>query len=50
MQIFKRAQLATDSTHNSWSSSKGFDDTQYMVGQLLKETFLNLGLLLLKVG
>jgi hypothetical protein len=43
MQIFKRAQLATDSTHSSGSSSKGFDDTQYMVGQLLKETFLNLG-------
>jgi hypothetical protein len=43
MQIYKRAQLITDATYSSGSSSKGFNDTQYMLGQLLKETFLNLG-------
>lgn len=43
LQISKRAQLTTDATYSSGSSSKGFDDAQYMFGQLLKETFLNLG-------
>ncbi|AQK75929.1 Protein kinase superfamily protein [Zea mays] len=43
MRISKRAQLTTDATYSSGNSGNGFDDTQYMVGQLLKETFLNLG-------
>lgn len=50
MRISKRAQLTTDATYSSGNSGNGFDDTQYMVGQLLKETFLNLGPTFIKVG
>ncbi|OEL35062.1 hypothetical protein BAE44_0003919, partial [Dichanthelium oligosanthes] len=50
MQISKRAQLTTDATYSSGKSSNGFNDTQYMVGQLLKETFLDLGPTFVKVG
>uniref|UniRef100_A0A0D9VMD5 Protein kinase domain-containing protein n=1 Tax=Leersia perrieri TaxID=77586 RepID=A0A0D9VMD5_9ORYZ len=51
MQISKRANLITDSTYDSNSiRSKGFNASQYMVGQLLKETFLDLGPTFVKVG
>lgn len=50
MRISKRAQLTTDATYSSGNSGNGFDDTQYMVGQLLKETFLTLGPTFVKVG
>ena len=43
MQISKRSQLNADSTYNSGNSSNGFNASQYMVGQLLKEMFLDLG-------
>ncbi|XP_062220644.1 uncharacterized protein LOC133920037 [Phragmites australis] len=50
MQISKRAKLTTDATYSSGNSSNGFDASQYMVGQLLKETFLDLGPTFVKVG
>lgn len=50
MQISKRARLATDATYSNGNSSNGFSDTQYMVGQILKETFLDLGPTFVKVG
>ncbi|KAG8072825.1 hypothetical protein GUJ93_ZPchr0006g44710 [Zizania palustris] len=51
MQISKRANLITDTTYNSNSiRNKGFNASQYMVGQLLKETFLDLGPTFVKVG
>lgn len=44
MQISKRTNLITDATYSGNSTgSKGFNASQYMVGQLLKETFLDLG-------
>ncbi|KAF0933476.1 hypothetical protein E2562_018569 [Oryza meyeriana var. granulata] len=51
MQISKRANLITDATYSSNSiRSKGFNASQNMVGQLLKETFLDLGPTFVKVG
>ncbi|CAO2040300.1 unnamed protein product [Urochloa humidicola] len=50
MQIFKRSQLTADATYSSGNRSNGFDASQYMVGQLLKETFLDLGPTFIKVG
>ncbi|KAG2654782.1 hypothetical protein PVAP13_1NG499400 [Panicum virgatum] len=50
MQISKRSQLNADSTYNSGNSSNGFNASQYMVGQLLKEMFLDLGPTFVKVG
>ncbi|XP_015689552.2 protein ACTIVITY OF BC1 COMPLEX KINASE 3, chloroplastic [Oryza brachyantha] len=51
MQISKRANLITDATNSGNSiRSKGFDASQYMFGQLLKETFLDLGPTFVKVG
>jgi predicted unusual protein kinase regulating ubiquinone biosynthesis (AarF/ABC1/UbiB family) len=43
MQISKRSQLTADATYSSGNSSNGFDASQYTVGQLLKEMFLDLG-------
>lgn len=43
MQISKRSQLTADATYSTDSTSNGFDASQYMVGQLLKEMFLDLG-------
>jgi len=43
MQISKRSQLNADSTYISGNRSNGFNASQYMVGQLLKEMFLDLG-------
>lgn len=50
MQISKRVNLITDATYNSSISSKRFNASQYMVGQLLKEMFLDLGPTFVKVG
>ncbi|KAL5208797.1 hypothetical protein ABZP36_033232 [Zizania latifolia] len=51
MQISKRANLITDAIYSSNSiRSKGFNASQYMVGQLLKDTFLDLGPTFVKVG
>ncbi|CAL5056357.1 unnamed protein product [Urochloa decumbens] len=50
MQISKRSQLNTDSNYVSGNRSYGLDASQYMVGQLLKETFLDLGPTFVKVG
>ncbi|XP_052144194.1 uncharacterized protein LOC127763508 isoform X1 [Oryza glaberrima] len=51
MQISKRTNLITDATYSGNSTgSKGFNASQYMVGQLLKETFLDLGPTFVKVG
>ncbi|XP_051191858.1 uncharacterized protein [Lolium perenne] len=50
VQMFKRANLATDATHSSSVSNKGFNASQYMVGQLLKDTFIDLGPTFVKVG
>ncbi|CAL5020115.1 unnamed protein product [Urochloa decumbens] len=50
MQISKRSQLNTDSNYVSGNRSNGLDASQYMVGQLLKETFLDLGPTFVKVG
>lgn len=41
--MFKKASLTTDATHSSSVSNEGFDASQFMVGQLLKDTFLDLG-------
>jgi hypothetical protein len=44
VQMFKRANLTTDATHSSSVSNNGFNPSQqYMVGQLLKDTFIDLG-------
>ena len=43
VQMLKRANLTTDATHSSSISNNGFNASQYMVGQLLKDTFLDLG-------
>lgn len=43
MQISKRSQLTAEATYSSGNSSNNFDASQYMVGQLLKEMFLDLG-------
>ncbi|KAM0826765.1 hypothetical protein ACQ4PT_068652 [Festuca glaucescens] len=50
VQMFKRANLTTDATHSSSVSNKGFNASQYMVGQLLKDTFIDLGPTFVKVG
>ncbi|KAK8463440.1 hypothetical protein SEVIR_1G364500v4 [Setaria viridis] len=50
MQISKRSQLTAEATYSSGNSSNGFDASQYMVGQLLKEMFLDLGPTFVKVG
>ncbi|CAN6233024.1 unnamed protein product [Urochloa humidicola] len=50
MQIFKRSQLTANATYSSGNRSNGFDASQYMVGQLLKEMFLDLGPTFIKVG
>ncbi|KAI4982906.1 hypothetical protein ZWY2020_023398 [Hordeum vulgare] len=50
VQMFKRASLTTDATHSSSVSNEGFDASQFMVGQLLKDTFLDLGPTFIKVG
>ncbi|KAM0882122.1 hypothetical protein ACQ4PT_032567 [Festuca glaucescens] len=51
VHMFKRANLATDATHSSSVSNKGFNPSQqYMVGQLLKDTFIDLGPTFVKVG
>uniref|UniRef100_M8C1M0 Uncharacterized protein n=1 Tax=Aegilops tauschii TaxID=37682 RepID=M8C1M0_AEGTA len=50
VQMFKKASLTTDATHSSSVSNEGFDASQYMVGQLLKDTFLDLGPTFIKVG
>lgn len=50
MQISKRSQLNADSTYISGNRSNGFNASQYMVGQLLKEMFLDLGPTFVKVG
>ncbi|CAL4967527.1 unnamed protein product [Urochloa decumbens] len=50
MQISKRSQLTADSTYISGNRSNGLDASQYMVGQLLKEMFLDLGPTFVKVG
>jgi hypothetical protein len=43
VQMFKRANLTTDATHSGSVSNNGFNASQYMVGQILKDTFLDLG-------
>ncbi|VAI62614.1 unnamed protein product [Triticum turgidum subsp. durum] len=43
VQMFKKASLTADATHSSSVSNEGFDASQFMVGQLLKDTFLDLG-------
>lgn len=43
IQISKRSQLTAEATYSSGNSSNGFDASQYMVGQILKEMFLGLG-------
>ncbi|RLN07878.1 hypothetical protein C2845_PM11G22550 [Panicum miliaceum] len=50
MQISKRSQLTADATYISGNSSNGFNASQYIVGQLLKEMFLDLGPTFVKVG
>ncbi|CAL4885876.1 unnamed protein product [Urochloa decumbens] len=50
MQISKRSQLNADSNYISGNRSNGLDASQYMVGQLLKEMFLDLGPTFVKVG
>ncbi|KAK3159402.1 hypothetical protein QOZ80_2AG0149680 [Eleusine coracana subsp. coracana] len=45
LQISKRLESAQDATYSS-----GFNASKYMVGQLLKETFLDLGPTFVKVG
>ncbi|CAN6279674.1 unnamed protein product [Urochloa humidicola] len=52
MQISKRSQLTADAnaTYSSGNRSNSFDASQYMVGQLLKEMFLDLGPTFVKVG
>ncbi|VAI51081.1 unnamed protein product [Triticum turgidum subsp. durum] len=50
VQMFKKASLTTDATHSTSVSNEGFDASQYMVGQLLKDTFLDLGPTFIKVG
>nr|CAB3451416.1 unnamed protein product [Digitaria exilis] len=50
MQISKRSQLTADATRSSDNTSNGFDASQYMVGKLLKEMFLDLGPTFVKVG
>ncbi|XP_047082896.1 uncharacterized protein slr1919-like isoform X2 [Lolium rigidum] len=49
--MFKRANLTADATHSSSVSNNGFNPSQqYMVGQLLKDTFIGLGPTFVKVG
>ncbi|VAI62612.1 unnamed protein product [Triticum turgidum subsp. durum] len=50
VQMFKKASLTADATHSSSVSNEGFDASQFMVGQLLKDTFLDLGPTFIKVG
>lgn len=50
VQISKRMNLTTDATYRSSISNEGFNASQYMVGQLLKDTFLDLGPTFVKVG
>lgn len=50
MQISKRSQLTAEATYSSGNSSNNLDASQYMVGQLLKEMFLDLGPTFVKVG
>ncbi|KAL6591460.1 hypothetical protein ACP70R_049963 [Stipagrostis hirtigluma subsp. patula] len=50
LQISKRTKLITDAAYRSGDSSNGFDASQFMVGKLLKETFLDLGPTFVKVG
>uniref|UniRef100_A0ACD5Z4V2 Uncharacterized protein n=1 Tax=Avena sativa TaxID=4498 RepID=A0ACD5Z4V2_AVESA len=50
VQMYKRANLSMDASHSSSLSNKGFNASQYMIGQLLKDTFLDLGPTFVKVG
>ncbi|CAM0942834.1 unnamed protein product [Alopecurus aequalis] len=50
VQMFKRANLTTDATHSSSITNNGFNASQHMVGQLLKDTFIDLGPTFVKVG